>query len=68
MMDDKKIGQPEIQQSLTANLGKEQSLTAQSDSKVYESIRLCLADARTNAFNAINTAMVGAYWEIGRQI
>ena len=39
-----------------------------SESQVYESIRAALADARTRAFNAINSAMVLAYWEIGREI
>lgn len=36
--------------------------------QVYESIRSALADARTRAFNAINSAMVIAYWEIGHEI
>ncbi len=36
--------------------------------QVYESIRSALADARTQAFNAINSAMVIAYWEIGHEI
>jgi len=39
-----------------------------SESQVYESIRAALADARTRTFNAINSAMVTAYWEIGREI
>ncbi|MDO8685318.1 MAG: PDDEXK nuclease domain-containing protein [Clostridiales bacterium] len=38
------------------------------ESQVYESIRAALTDARTRAFNAINSAMVTAYWEIGREI
>jgi len=38
------------------------------ESQVYESIRAALADARTRAFSAINSAMVTAYWEIGREI
>lgn len=46
-----------------------QKLTpAVSEAQVYESIRAALADARTRAFNAINSAMVLAYWEIGREI
>ena len=48
--------------------GKRYALYSESESKVYESIRLHLADARTKAFNAINTAMVQAYWEIGKEI
>lgn len=38
------------------------------ESQVYESIRAALADARTHAFSVINSAMVAAYWEIGREI
>jgi hypothetical protein len=46
-----------------------QKLTpAVSEAQVYASIRAALADARTRAFNAINSAMVLAYWEIGREI
>lgn len=37
-------------------------------SQVYESIRAALADARTKVYSAINSAMVTAYWEIGREI
>ena len=38
-----------------------------SESQIYESIRAALAEARMRAFNAINSAMVTAYWEIGRE-
>ncbi len=38
------------------------------DANVYQGIRDTLAQARTKAYNAINSAMVEAYWEIGRQI
>ena len=41
---------------------------AQSDSNIYNSIRSTLADARKGVVAAVNSAMVGAYWEIGRQI
>ncbi len=34
----------------------------------YERIRTILSDARLQAYRAINTAMVAAYWEIGRVI
>lgn len=54
--------------ALSSKSEKRQSLAAQSDAKVYESIRATLADARTKAFNAINVAMVQAYWEIGYEI
>lgn len=36
--------------------------------KVYEQIREILANARTQAYRAVNFAMVQAYWEIGRVI
>ena len=38
------------------------------ESKVYEAIRAALAEARTRVAVTINSAMVQAYWEIGRQI
>ena len=46
----------------------EQSLNAKFDKEVYESIRATLAEARTSVVTAVNSAMVNAYWEIGRQI
>jgi len=39
-----------------------------AEDTVYQSIRSVLATARQKAFTAVNTAMVEAYWEIGRQI
>ncbi len=36
--------------------------------QTYERIRAILSEARLRAYHAINTAMVGAYWEIGRVI
>jgi len=45
-----------------------QLVPAEADSEVYESIRAALAEARTKVFVTVNTAMVGVYWEIGRQI
>jgi len=44
------------------------SIPAVPSAKVYESIRAALAEARTKVAVAVNTAMVGVYWEIGRQI
>jgi len=44
---------------LTATSGFEQT---------YERIRAILDEARSRAYRAINTAMVTAYWEIGRVI
>ena len=34
----------------------------------YDSIRTVLDNARTNAYRAVNFAMVEAYWQIGRLI
>jgi DUF1016 N-terminal domain len=36
--------------------------------QAYERIRAVLVDARNHAYQAINAAMVAAYWEIGRAI
>ncbi len=36
--------------------------------QTYERIRAILSEARSRAYRAINTAMVAAYWEIGRVI
>ncbi len=36
--------------------------------QTYERIRAILSEARSRAYRAINTAMVTAYWEIGRAI
>ena len=36
--------------------------------QTYERIRAIFSDARARAYRAINTAMVAAYWEIGRVI
>jgi len=54
--------------ALSSESKKEQTLPAQSETSVYESICLHLVGARAKSFNAINTAMVQAYWEIGREI
>jgi predicted nuclease of restriction endonuclease-like (RecB) superfamily len=51
-----------------SKIEKEQSPAAQSDAQVYEVIRAALAEARTKVVAVVNTAMVGVYWEIGRQI
>jgi predicted nuclease of restriction endonuclease-like (RecB) superfamily len=58
----------EKRNALRAESDKELSLATGTEASVYESIRSCLADARAKAFAAVNTEMVGAYWEIGRQI
>jgi len=38
------------------------------EASVYQSIRNILVQARSRAYSAINSAMVEAYWEIGRHI
>ena len=47
---------------------KGQSLPAQFDKEIYETIRAALSEARTSVVVAVNSAMVSVYWEIGRQI
>lgn len=54
--------------TLSGEFEKGQPLSSQSDMQVYETIRAALSDARTKVVVAVNTAMVGVYWEIGRQI
>ena len=39
-----------------------------SENAVYNNIRTVLVTARQKAYSAVNSAMVEAYWEIGRQI
>jgi predicted nuclease of restriction endonuclease-like (RecB) superfamily len=39
-----------------------------SESTVYNNIRIVLVAARQKVYSAVNTAMVEAYWDIGRQI
>ena len=46
----------------------EQALSIQLDSKIYESIRAVISEARARSLSAINVEMVQAYWEVGRQI
>ncbi|MDR1088851.1 MAG: DUF1016 N-terminal domain-containing protein [Coriobacteriales bacterium] len=48
--------------------GKAQQTSDQFNSKVYEDIRVALAEARAAVAVAVNTTMVGVYHEIGRQI
>ena len=40
----------------------------QDDTSIYQNIRTVLVSARQKAYSAVNSAMVEAYWEIGRQI
>jgi len=41
---------------------------ANTESAIYQNIRTVLVTARQKVYSAVNTAMVEAYWEIGRQI
>jgi predicted nuclease of restriction endonuclease-like (RecB) superfamily len=68
-MDEKKISpQSPIRQSPIGELEKGQSLSAKSDTQIYEAIRAALSEAQTKVVVAVNSTMVGVYWEIGRQI
>ena len=42
--------------------------TIQTENFAYDNIRSVLATARQKVYSAVNSAMVEAYWEIGRQI
>jgi predicted nuclease of restriction endonuclease-like (RecB) superfamily len=44
------------------------SINNDADINIYQGIRNTLAQARTKVFTAVNSAMVEAYWDIGRQI
>ena len=39
-----------------------------TESTIYQNIRTTLVTARQKVYAAINSAMVEAYWDIGRQI
>jgi hypothetical protein len=39
-----------------------------AENAVYDNIRAVLATARQKAYSAVNSAMVEAYWDVGRQI
>jgi predicted nuclease of restriction endonuclease-like (RecB) superfamily len=41
---------------------------ATTNKKLYESIKAVLSEARSSTYQAVNTAMVTAYWNIGRLI
>lgn len=44
------------------------TVTGELNTSIYQGIRNTLAEARSKAYSAVNSAMVEAYWEIGRQI
>ena len=65
MMDDKnKFPKPIVSHNCPTT-GQLQNV---DHTTVYEAIRTALAEARTKAVVAVNSAMVSVYWEIGRQI
>ena len=41
---------------------------ARSAEPLYREIRAVLESARSSAYRAVNTAMVRAYWQVGRLI
>ncbi len=47
---------------------KEKNKPATAIEQTYKSIKTILEKARSKSFNAVNTAMVQAYWHIGRVI
>lgn len=50
-------------------MGKEEKLSALAAGRdLYDSIRSILLDSRARAHAAVNSAMVLAYWQIGRAI
>jgi predicted nuclease of restriction endonuclease-like (RecB) superfamily len=58
----------EKQHTLSAGSENTQIVSVEVDLQVYEKIRVAFAEARTKAYKAINSAMVLAYWDIGREI
>ena len=47
---------------------KDDNITSQADKEIYQSIRETVVDARQRIYTVVNSAMVEAYWDIGRQI
>jgi hypothetical protein len=45
-----------------------EAANAITDANIYRTIRETLVAARTKVYTAVNSAMVEAYWDIGRQI
>ena len=54
--------------STADSANKPDKLSRQDDTSVYQNIRTVLVSARQKVYSAVNSAMVEAYWEIGRQI
>lgn len=47
---------------------KDKNLQKENLNKTYDCIRVILEEARSSAYRAVNSAMVKAYWQIGRII
>ena len=47
---------------------KDASIELNQDKEVYQSIRETIVDARQRIYTVVNSAMVEAYWDIGKQI
>ena len=61
-------GKNEIRDALRSELTNAEVTPIATDQRTYETIRAVLAESRTKVVNAINSAMVQVYWEIGREI
>ena len=68
MAQTKKEIEPQPSPTPSARERRKGSPLAPSENKVYQDIRTVLVTARQKVYSAINSAMVEAYWEIGRQI
>ena len=64
MMDDK--NQNKKRNTLSSEIKKTQIMA--TDQKTYESIKGLISETRSKVVSVINSTMVQAYWEIGREI
>ena len=60
--------QKEIRNTLRSELTNTEVSPIATGHQTYENIRAVLAESRTKVMNVINSTMVQAYWEIGREI
>ena len=49
-------------------MARKKSALASAPDTLYRDIRSVLESARSSAYRAVNTAMVHAYWQVGRLI
>lgn len=58
-----------LEKTVSITAGKQQAGdTALNDESIYSNVHDVLQQARSSVTRAVNSAMVNAYWEIGRQI